>query len=170
MVFWPISNPNHRLGDHQSISGPYPPNPGWPAWTAEYAPIFGPMVSLPTKVPAVWKAVMWAGVLVLLHAAGHGALQVLEEARCTADVTVPVDIYVEVAAGFSCRWGIKVGGEFRPAIAAASATAVGMGMNSDAPSFHIFNHRGRQLHKDDGHVNAHVDGGCQGIAKLCNAC
>ena len=94
---------------------------------------------------------MWAGVLVLLHAAVSMVhyKQFTRKRVGAADVSVPVDIYVEVAAGFllSLAGACKVGGEFRPAIAAASAAAVGMSMSSDAPSFQIFNHRGRELYK-----------------------
>ena len=107
-------------------------------------------MSLPKKTPTVWKGVMWAGVLVLLHAAVSMVhYKQFMRQRGSLKVAVPVDIYVEVGLGFlvTLLAALKVGGEFRPAVAAASATAVGMGMNSDAPSFQIFNHRGRELDK-----------------------
>ena len=98
----------------------------------------------------MWKVIMWLGIGILLHSAiSMVHYKQFMRQRGAADVRVPLDIYMEVLIGFcvSLVGGLRVSGDFRPAIAAASATAVGMGMNCDAPSFHIFNHRGRELNK-----------------------
>ena len=108
------------------------------------------MASLPRKTPALWKGALWTGVLVLLQAAVSMVhYKQFMRQRGGSKVAVPADIYAEVGLGFLVTLvaALKVGGEFRPAVAAASATAVGMGMSSDAPSFQIFNHRGRALYK-----------------------
>jgi hypothetical protein len=107
------------------------------------------MLVLPRKISPVFKVVIGIGLALLFHSAVSCVHFKQMSKSMGKEPYVPMDVMIEAFVGFFVTLAgvLVLAGDFEPAKAAAAASGVGLSLNSSAPSFNIFNHRGRVANK-----------------------
>ena len=124
--------------------------PQSPPKTCSTTKVPGPkMLVLPRKISPVFKVVIGIGLALLFHSAVSCVHFKQMSKSMGKEPYVPMDVMIEAFVGFFVTLAgvLVLAGDFEPAKAAAAASGVGLSLNSSAPSFNIFNHRGRVANK-----------------------
>nr|XP_044988068.1 ER membrane protein complex subunit 5-like [Jaculus jaculus] len=113
--------------------------------------------------PALWKALLAAGLLALAHAA-FSAAQHRSYMRLTEEEEepLPADIVLQTLLAFAlaCYGTVHAAGEFRDVDAASELRSKTAAALRSRPSFSVFNHRARVLFRSSGAALARPGRAC----------